>query len=150
MKSREEIIRCKPVDWIPDEVWLGNEPAGAGPEHIDGGFCDRWELCYGGGITYNGKVINAEFWTGKRTSIHITGNRLWVIEGRYSGKSDFWEYCINHSGMPGPPCISEKYRHKLEPERLEKILNTKIPNCKFWDMVQARAWEIIKEERNKR
>ena len=61
---------------------------------------------------------------------------------RYKGKTDFWEYCVNHCGMPGPPCVSETSRHKLEPEKLKKYLNSKFDNCKIWDMVQQRAKEL--------
>ena len=39
-------------------------------------------------------------------------------------------------------CCSESSRHTLEPDKIEKILNTKIENCKFWDMVQKRAKEL--------
>ena len=134
-----------PFDAFPnytDAMYLGNEPAGKGHEHVDGGYCDRWECKWGNAETYKGRIIHAAFSLNRKIRIYITGNALWVVDIRYAGKTDFWEHCVNCPGMPGPPCISESSRHKLEPERLEKYLSTAIPNCKLWDMVQARALEL--------
>ena len=70
-----------------------------------------------------------------------TGGKM--VDG---GDSDLCEYTnIEGRGMPGCPCCSEKSRHELEPERIEKILNTKIENCKFWDLVQTRAKELYSQ-----
>lgn len=124
------------------DMYDGNAPAGEGHKMIDGGVADRWEFKYGNAETYNGKILYAFFTISSKVSISIIRDSLWVLDKRYLGKSDFWEHCVNHDGMPGPPCISEKCRHKLEREKLEKYLNSKIDNCKMWDMVQQRAKEL--------
>ena len=124
------------------DMYDGNAPAGKGHEMIDGGVADRWEFKYGNAETYNGKILYAFFTISSKVSISIIRDSLWVLDKRYAGKSDFWEYCVNHGGMPGPPCVSEKCRHKLEPENLEKYLNSKFDNCKIWDIVQQRAKEL--------
>ena len=137
-------LLCKVFPHYTEAMYEGNEPAGKGHEHIAGGYCDRWDCRWGEGETYNGKIIHADFKINHNVNIFICRNSLLVVDHRYSGKCDFWEYCVNHPGMPGAPCCSEKSRHKLEPERLEQYLNTVIPDCKFWDMVQARARELVK------
>lgn len=124
------------------DMYDGNIPAGKGHEMVDGGFADRWEFKYGNAETYNGQILNASFNVSRKVRIFICGDSLWIVDNRYAGKSDFWEYCVNHCGMPGPPCIGENCRHKLEPERLEKYLNAKFSNCKIWDMMQKRAKEL--------
>lgn len=126
-----------------EAMYKGNEPSGKGHEHIHGGFCDLWECRFGSAETYKGFVICANFHINKNVGLHICGDGLWIVDVRYSGKSDFWEYCINHSGMPGRPCFSDKVRHKLERESLEKYLNTAIPDCKLWEMVRERAWDLV-------
>ena len=40
-----------------------------------------------------------------------------------------------------PTCTTAAFADKIE-----KILNTKIPNCKFWDLVQARAKELYQQD----
>ena len=127
-----------------EAMYLGNEPAGKGHGHINGGYCDRWCCQWGGAETYDGRIIHATFSLNHKVSIYIVGDALWVMDIRYAGKPDFWEYCVNCSGMPGSPCINESSRHTLEPERLEKYLHTVIPNCKLWDMVQKRASELCR------
>ena len=137
------------IDWMheifpnyTEAMYLGNEPAGKMHAHLNGGYTDRWECKYGGGETYHDEIIHASFSLNHKVTIYIVGDKLWVVDIRYSGKSDFWEHCVNHSGMPGYPCCREYSRHKMEPERLGEYLNAEIPNCKFWDIVQSRAKEL--------
>lgn len=126
-----------------DEMYDCNAPCGKGHEMIDGGVSDRWSTKYGNMESYNGEILHAEFSINHKITIYITGNHLWIMDIRYAGKTDFWEYTnIEGRGFPGSPCCSERSRHTLEPEKIESILNTKIENCKFWKMVQARAKEL--------
>lgn len=125
------------------EMYEGNIPCGKGHKMVDGGESDRWTTKYGGGETYNGEILNASFSLNHKITIYIVGKHLWIMDIRYAGKPDFWEYTnIEGMGFPGSPCCNERSRHSLEPEKIEQILNTKIENCKFWDMVQARAKEL--------
>lgn len=129
-----------------DEMYYGNAPEICkGHKMVDGGVCDRWHTKYGYGESYKGKILTANFNINEKISIDIIYNCLWIQDMRYIGscKSDIWEY-INVKGMK-MPCWSEKHLHSLEPEKIEKILNTKIKNCKFWDMVQARARELYSQ-----
>ena len=129
--------------WYTAEMWEGNEPEGEGYNMVDGGKSERWKTKYGGGETYKEQILCAEFNINQEITIFITDDCLWIMDNRYSGKSDFWEYVnIEGHGFPGFPCCTENHRHRLEPEKIEKILNTKIDNCKFWDMVQQRAKEL--------
>ena len=128
------------------EMYEGNAPCGTGGKMVDGGDSDRWTTQWGGGLTYKDEFIHASFSLNHKITIHIVGNHLWIVDIRHDGKPDFWEYTnIEGRGMPGYPCCSEKSRHELEPERIEKILNTKIENCKFWDLVQTRAKELYSQ-----
>lgn len=136
-----------------EAMYDGNTPCGVGHQMVDGGESDRWSTRYGGGETYNGKVLNASFSLSTKITIYITGNHLWIMDIRYAGKPDFWEFTnIEGIGFPGSPCCDERSRHSLEPDKIEKILNTKIENCKFWNIVQARAkelYELHKKENDK-
>lgn len=122
------------------EMYDGNIPCGKGHTMVDGGRSDRWSTQYGGGETYNGKILHASFSLNHKVSIFICGNTLHILDIRYSGKFDFWEY-TNNSNMK-QVTTNERYRHRLESEKIEQILNTKIKNCKFWDLVQERAKEL--------
>lgn len=125
------------------EMWDGNAPCGFGHKMIDGGTGERWSMKYGGGETYKGEILCANFSLNHKISIFICGNGLHIMDLRYSGKPDFWEYANREDiKFPGSPCCSERSRHTLEPEKIESILNTKIENCKFWNMVQTRAKEL--------
>ena len=126
-----------------DEMYLGNEPCGKGHEMLDGGFADRWSTKWGSGETYNNKILHFSINLNPKVSIFICANTLYILDIRYAGKSDFWEY--NNDGnfkMPGPPCCREKSRHTLESERIERILSTGRDSCKIWDMVMSRAREL--------
>lgn len=132
-----------PFPSFTDEMWLGNEPCCKGHEMVSGGYADRWLTVFGGGESYKGKILNFSINLNPKISIFICGNTLYILDIRYDGKSDFWEY--NNDGnfkMPGPPCCWEKSRHTLEPEKIEKILNTKRNNSKIWDIVMQRAKEL--------
>lgn len=125
------------------EAYDGNIPSATGHTMVDGGTSDIWSTKYGGGETYNGKILHASFSLNAKVNIFICDNYLWIMDIRYVGKSDFWEFTnIKGEGFPGNPCCCERSRHSLEPEKIEQILNTKIKGCKFWDMVQARAKEL--------
>ena len=125
------------------EMYDGNAPCRKGYRMIDGGESDSWTTKYGDGETYKGEIINAKFNINQKITIYITGNHLWIMDLRYSGKNDFWEY-TNIKGR-GAICSNESLQHSLEPDKIEKILNTKIENCKFWDIVQARAKELYSQ-----
>lgn len=128
------------------DMYEGNAPCGKGQQVLDGNESDRWVCMYGSGESYNGEIIHIRFNLNQKISIYIIGNHLWIVDLRYSGKNDFWEYTnIEGLGYPGSPCCAKQSRHSLEPEKIEKILNTKIENCKFWDMVQARAKELYSQ-----
>lgn len=122
------------------EMYDGNIPCGKGHLMVDGGESDMWSTQYGGGETYNEEILYANFSLNHKVSIFICGNTLHILDIRYSGKSDFWEY-TNSPDMK-QITTNECYRHQLEPEKIELILNTQIENCKFWDMVQSRAKEL--------
>lgn len=142
MEGIKEFLITTFQNYTP-EMYEGNIPAGKGHQRINGGYFDRWATKYGGGESYKDIVSFASFSISRKITIYITGEHLWIVDIRYSGKPDFWEYTnIEGRGMPGPPCCSEKSRHKLEPENIEKILNTKIDNCKFWNIVQKKARKL--------
>ena len=126
-----------------EAMYEGNEPVGNGHKMLDGGESDRWSCKYGGGETYNGKILHADFSVNSKITIHIARDHLWIVDIRYAGKPDFWEYTnTEDEGFPGAPCCNERSRHALEAEKIDKILNTKIDNCIFWDIVQRRAKEL--------
>ena len=130
-----------------DEMYFGNAPAGIGHKMLSGGYSDRWETKYGSGETYNGKILHFSLKIGYKISVFICGDSLYILDIRYSGKSDIWEYsndgkCI----MPGGICLSDSHRHDLETEAIEKILNTKVDNCKVWDMAMKRARELYEHK----
>lgn len=122
---------------LTPEMYNGNKPVGKGHERVSGGCNDRWHTKRGSGETFNDEIDFFSFSLNHKITIHICGSTLWITDIRYSGKPDVWDYCndgkLQHDG---------RNRHNLEPERIEQYLNTKIPNCKIWDMVQKRAWEL--------
>jgi hypothetical protein len=129
-----------PFEGFPNFTWEmydGNAPAGKGHGvYGTDDFFDRWSCKYGGGETYKGRINHADFNINYKINIYICGDTLWITDIRYSDKSDVWEYSNKNDR-------TKRYNHhELEPEKIEKILNTKIDNCKFWDMVQARAKEL--------
>ncbi len=123
-----------------DEMYLGNEPCGKVRDHLNGGYRNRWSCKWGDGESYKGELINANFSINEKIRIYIIGSVLWIVDHRHAGKNDVWEYSSDpekirmHNKHP-------KLIHELEPDKIEKILNTKI-DCKFWEMVQSRAKEI--------
>jgi len=123
-----------------DEMWLGNEPCGKGHEMVTGGYADRWSTEFGEGETYNGEIHFFSIKLNYKISIFICGSTLYILDIRHDGKSDFWEYSNDGNGLM--PCCSERIRHTLEPERIEKIINTKRNGCKIWDMFMERAKEL--------
>lgn len=148
MAGREIVKEVNaPAEGFFDRLFASDEYAGnvprVGNPMLDGGTSERWETKYGGGESYNGKILHASFNLNAKISIFICRDLLWIVDVRYAGKPDFWEFFnIQGEGMPLGACCSERSRHDLEPEKIEKILDTKIENCRFWDMVQARAKEL--------
>lgn len=135
----------RPFACFPNYTWemyYGNEPAGKGHELVGGGFADRWDCRYGDAETNGEQILHASFTISPKVNLYICRDSLWIVDVRYRGKGDFWECCINHPGMPGAPCVSERNRHKLEHENVMKYLDAKFPNCLLWDMVQKRAKEL--------
>lgn len=137
-----------PFESFPNFTWEmydGNKPAGNGHEHINGGYCDRWSTRYGGGESYKGELINADFSISRKVTIYIIGaSNLWITDIRHDGKPDVWEYSNTDMSLCTP--IAPMHLHELEPERIEKYLNSKF-DCEFWRMVQARAKSIYEERK---
>ena len=77
-----------------EAMYEGNKPAGKGHEHIEGGYCDRWSCKWGGGESYKGRLLNADFKPNYKITIYICGDVLWITDLRHSGKTDVWEYCL--------------------------------------------------------
>lgn len=122
---------------LTPEMYHGNIPAGKGMQNIDGEFYDRWVTQWGGGQTSGDEIVFFDFSLNQKVTIYIVGSTLWIVDIRYSGKPDVWDWCND-----GTMQHHSAFRHELEQERIKKYLNTKIPNCKIWDMVQKRAWEL--------
>lgn len=123
------------------EMWEGNIPCGKGHELARGGFADRWSSNWGTGETDGDEILHFEFDLNSKVCIFICDDFLNISDLRHYGRHDQWCY----SNKPGHEIWGtylKKYQHPLEPEKIEKYLNTKIPNCKVWDMVQARAKEL--------
>lgn len=159
----KELIPGKPHAWWPkgedrevtskffpsmlhytDSMYYGNEPEGIEESWIDTETnlpCLRWTFFKGNAITtQSGRLIHTSFNINMKVNICIVGDTLWITDGRHSGKSDCWEYCNTGSRHIHPE--GSPWYHELEPERIEKYLNTEIPNCKIWDIVQKRAKEL--------
>ena len=121
-----------------EEMWAGNEPCGKGHELISGGFADRWEFFRGSAETYNDEILVADFSVNNQITIFINDDAVNICK-------DTMEYCYNYCNKENRRIwgtIYECNRKDLEFEKVEKILNKKFPNCKIWDMVQARAKEL--------
>lgn len=124
------------------EMYSGNAPCGKGHTMISGEVADRWETKYGGGETVNGEILFFSFSLSTKITIYLVGDALNIVDNRYAGKTDEWCYCNNNKRIHG---CADYLVHDLEPEIIEKILNTSIPNCKIWEIVQARAKELYKQ-----
>jgi len=149
IKEKEDWLKSVFPNW-KDGMYAGNIPAGKGHQRVLGGYFDRWETAYGGGESYDNEINVASFSVNRKVTIDIVGSSLFILDIRYAGKTDFWEYSNDEKcNMPGYPCCRESSRHKLEAEKIENILNTKIPDCKFWDIVQKKAKELYYESRGK-
>lgn len=120
-----------------EPIWAGNEPACKGHERVEGGVNDKWVCRYGGGETHDDIIDFAEFALNHKVSIYIHGDYISFVDIRYSGKFDKWVW-ENQNKLHKIGGNT----HELEPEKIEAILNSKFENCKFWDMVQARAKEL--------
>lgn len=120
-----------------EEMYEGNEPSGSWEMTI-GKTMYRWKTQWGDGQSTDEGIFEAKFQINQKITIYIVGSSLLIVDIRYAGKPDIYEYS-NDDKLHYP---SKGFVNKLEPDRIEKILNTKIPNCKFWDLVQARAKEL--------
>lgn len=127
------------------EMFEGNAPAGKGSKLLGGGYADRWDMVYGGGETVGDRIIHFDFNLSDKVSIFICGDVLNIRDYRHYYKYDEWVYC-NKPSKAIYGTFNKRYQHTLEPERIKKYLNAKIPNCKAWDMVQARAKELYRLE----
>lgn len=125
------------------EMYDGNEPAGDGCKMVDGGTAERWVTRYGGGQTYNGEILYFCFSLNSKVTIYIIGDTLNIVDLWRS--ADIHSRCYYNGGKSGRivPSFNERLIHPLDPELIEKYLNTKIPDCKIWDMVQKRAKELF-------
>lgn len=135
-----------PFDCFPNYTWEmynGNEPAGKGHELVGGGYADRWDCRYGDAETINGKILHASFNINNKVTLFLCRDSLWLT--KITGKN-IWQYCVNHSGMPGSPCVSEKCIKAMEAEDVERYLNAHFPNCLLWEMVKSRAKELLREQ----
>ena len=134
--------RDRPFECFPNYTWAmynGNEPAGKGHELAAGGYADRWDCRYGDAETINGKIIHASFNIKKRVTLYLCRESLFLVEN--IGAS-VYQFCINHSGMPGSPCMSERNIHDMEQEKVVRYLNADIRDCLLWDMVNQRTKEL--------
>lgn len=121
-------------------MYLGNEPSGRWEMSI-GKTMYRWTTQWGDGQSTDEGIFEAKFQINSKITIYIIGKHLWITDIRYSGKNDVYEY--SNDGVLVSIPSNYKSIHKLEKDRIENILNTKIPNCIFWDLVQARAKELF-------
>lgn len=117
-------------------MYHGNKPAMRGHERVSGGFNDRWVTRWGDGETFDDEVEFFCFNLNSKVVIFICDDTLWITDFRHN-TPDVWDWCNN-----GKLKHLTRFRHDLEPERIEKYLSAKIPDCKIWDMVQKRAWEL--------
>ena len=127
-----------------EEMYNGNEPSSKEYLSIDNSIHDIWSTQYGKAETCEDRIITAIFNIGAQKSISIIGNSLWVVKLLQKG---VYEYCYNHGGIG-----MEKYgmiKFDLSKEETLKIINTKIENCKLWEMVQKRALELYNESLEK-
>ena len=121
-------------------MWSESKPIGKGHEHINGGYCDRWSCKHGSGESYNGELINGDYKINDKITVFIIGSALWIVDNRYSGKSDVWEYSSEPHSI-GMTNIAQERIHALEPDKIETILNKDF-DCELWKMIQKRAKEI--------
>lgn len=127
-----------------ESMWDGNEPNCKGHDMVGGGESQKWTFRYGNAETFNGEILCASISLSSKVSISIVGDTLNILDFRLSGKCDEWTYCNKPTGHIHGTFLPV-YQHELEPERIEKYLNTKIPNCKIWDMIQTRAKELYNQ-----
>ncbi len=120
------------------EMYEGNEPACKGHELISGGVADKWTFFKGSAETYNGEILNADFSIDKNTSVFIVGDTVNIC--KITAIYDY-NYCNKENGRIWGT-FREDLRKDMEFEEVEKILNKKFPNCKIWNMIQARVKEL--------
>lgn len=126
-------------DSFSEDMWNGNKPCALGHENINGGHNDLWQTRYGGGETYNDNICFFTFSLNHKISIFLCGDYICITDIRYAGKFDTWIYQNKNAIL----MRQNGNDHILEPDKIEKILNTKIENCKIWEMIRRRAWELL-------
>ena len=122
-----------------EEMYEGDEPSGSW-QMSTGKTMYRWRTRWGSGQSTDNGIFEAKFQINSKVTIYIVGGHLNIIDIRYAGKPDTWEYSNTEQRY------FRSFAHELEPDKIEKILNTKIPNCKFWDLVQVRAKELYQQD----
>lgn len=121
-----------------EEMWAGNAPCRKDHKHINGGWTDHWTFFKGAAETYNDEIVWADFSITKNISIFIVDDTVNICKTT----TDYdYNYCNKETGRIWGT-FREDLRKDLELEEVERILNRKFPNCKIWDMVQARAKEL--------
>ena len=125
-------------------MWNGNEPNCKGHDMVGGGQSQKWTFRYGNAETFEDRILCASFSLSPKVTISIVGDTLNILDFRYSGKFDEWSYCNKPAGSIHGTFMAV-HQHELEPERIKKYLKTNIPNCKIWDMIQARAKELYNQ-----
>ena len=128
-----------------EEMWNGNAPSARGHKNVSGGYNDLWQTRYGGGETYNDQICFFTFSLSPKVSIFICGDYLRITEIRYAGKFDMW-VCQNKDAIPFRQNGND---HVLEEDKVRKYLNTKIENCRIWELVRARAAELLPQKYEK-
>lgn len=123
------------------DMYLGNVPCGKGHKLVSGEYTDRWACKYGGGETNGDNILDFAFNINPKVTIFILEDKIDIVDHRYSDKFDEWVYC-NHPERGVVHGCLKQHLHELEEDRIEKYLNTKILDCKIWDMVQKRAKEL--------
>ena len=119
------------------QMYDGDAPCGIGHEIEGGGYTQRWACWYGTGETNGDVVLLANIAIDKKISLFVCADTLHIVDIRYAGQTDTWEYCNNGTitAQKGSKL------HALENEKIEKILNSPLPG-KFWAIVRKRATEI--------
>lgn len=121
---------------LTKDMYFGNDFTRTGHKTIDGGETEIWSTMWGTGEIYKDKIISADFSFNTKVTVYICADRLRIVDIRHSGKNDVWVYDNTPNRKYG------RFEHDLEEEKIQKIINTKIPNCKYWDMVQKRIKEL--------
>lgn len=122
-----------------EDMYNGNEFA----SKTEGGY-DAFYTKYGETIVGVEGIVCSKFCIDKTTTIYICGNSLWIIKSLQNG---IYQFCVNCNGMPKGCCYPESKIHKMGIVDAYKTLDKAIANCKLWELVKARALDIIEKEK---